>query len=151
MKVITMSLVEQLSACVKIVFRNGTTIYLYQYGHTSHMQWVMECFHAHLKDACGTDKCVFPLAMAMNQWNHSPGLVSITAEPTAADLRLTFDFQNASVSGTFGKKEFTMEMLEWTGTPLDDLPFVDPWGEIEDMDETVDFDTACAALNEEVE
>lgn len=145
-----MTVVEQLSARITIVFRNGTTIYLYQFGHTSHLQWVMECFHSHLKDACGTDRCVFPLAMAMNQWTGSPDLVRIGAEPTPASLCLTFDFQNDSVSGTFGKREFTMEMLEWTGTPLDDLPFVDPWGEVDDMDESVDFDAACAELNKEI-
>ena len=145
-----MTVVEQLSACVKIVFRNGTAIYLYQSGHTSHLQWVMECFHAHLKDACGTDQCIFPLAMAMNQWNGCPNLVSIMAEPTVADLQLTFDFRNEDVSGTFGKKEFAMEMLEWMGTPLDDLPFVEPWGHIPDVDDNVDFDAACATLNAEL-
>ena len=145
-----MTVVDLLSACIKIVFRNGTTIYLYQSGHTTHLQWVMECFHAHLKDAERTERCVYPMAMAMNQWNGCPNLVSISAEPTAADLRLTFDFQNDSVSGTFGKKEFAMDMIEWTGCVLDDLPFVEPWGTVDDLDDTVDFDAACAALNEEV-
>jgi len=145
-----MTVVDLLSACIKIVFRNGTTIYLYQSGHTTHLQWVMECFHAHLKDAERTERCVYPMAMAMNQWNGCPNLVSISAEPTAADLRLTFDFQNESVSGTFRDDEFAMDMIEWTGCVLDDLPFVEPWGTVDDLDDTVDFDAACAALNEEV-
>ena len=145
-----MSLVENLSACIKIVFANGTTIYLYQSGHTSDMQWVMECLQSHLKDSLGTDRCVYPLAVALNQWNGCPNLVSISAEPTPAELRLTFDFQNASVSGSYRQDEFEMEMIEWTGTPLAELPFVDPWGTVDDLDDSVDFDAACAALAEEM-
>ena len=144
-----MTVVENLSACIKIVFTNGTTIYLYQTGHTSHMQWVMECLQTQLKDSRGTDQCVFPLALSLNQWNGCPNLVNIGAEPTHADLRLTFDFQNASVSGTYRQEEFEMEMIEWMGTPFAELPFVTPWGLVDDLDD-MDFDAACAALAKEI-
>jgi len=64
-------------------------------------------------------------------------------------LRLTFDFQNASVSGTYRQEEFEMEMIEWMGTPFAELPFVTPWGLVDDLDD-MDFDAACAALAKEI-
>ena len=119
-----MSLVKNLSVSVEVVYPNETRIYLCQTGHTTLLPWVLEGFQSHLKDSDGQSSCVFAMALAMNQWTGAHGMVEIRSEPMPSrDLCLSFDFRDGRVLGVFKKNNFEMEMIEWMGTPIADLPF----------------------------
>ena len=120
-----MSLMKKLSVCVEIVYPNGTKIYLWQTGHTTLLPWVLEGFQTHLKDAECQWKCVFAMALAMNQWNGVVESTLISPTPVNCKLGLTFDFRANRVYGAIKGTIFEMDMLEWVGTPVNDLPFVE--------------------------
>jgi len=120
-----MSVMKNLSVCVEIVYPNGTKIYLWQAGHTSLLHWVLEGFQSHLKDHDCQWQSVFPMALAMNQWNGATSSTLISPTPVACKLGLTFDFRSNRVDGVLEGSFFSMDLLEWVGTPVADLPFVE--------------------------
>jgi hypothetical protein len=139
--------VENLSVSVGIVFPGGTTIYLCQEGHTTHLQWVIQALQLHLKDADGTTRCVFPLALAMNQWVECRDVTQITESALPADLEIVFDFRHDTVSTVYKKERILVKMSWWLGTNPDELPFVEAWGPTEEDDT---FEDDCLTLNEEI-
>lgn len=139
--------VENLSVSVGIVFPEGTTIYLYQRGHTTHLQWVVQALQLHLKDSGGTIDCVFPLALAMNCWVECRDVTQIVATPPKADLEIVFDFRYHTVATTYKGERVLEKMDYWLGMKPDELPFVPTWGPPKKSD---DFEEECCALNEEV-
>jgi hypothetical protein len=139
--------VENLSVSVGIVFPGGTTIYLCQEGHTTHLQWVIQALQLHLKDSGGTTRCVFPLALAMNQWVECRDVTQIAESALPADLEIVFDFRYHTVATTYKGERILEKMDYWLGTNPDELPFVEAWG-TPDEDDTLEDD--CLALNEEI-
>jgi hypothetical protein len=124
-----MTIVKQMSLCLEFILPDNTRLCLYQRGFTTHLQWLMECFQTHLKDANGTSRCFYSLMIAIGQWRGIEGNPQVSSRKVAADLTLTFNFVDKMVSGSYGDESFVdMEIVEWLGTPVMDLPFVEEWG-----------------------
>lgn len=132
-----MTMVEQMSLNLEFTLSDGTHLCIHQRGLTTHIQWLIDCFQTHVKDSGGTDRCFFPLMIALGQWNGVTGHPVVSGDVPAADMSLWFNFHTNLVTGTYGDEHFTMELVEWMGTPLNDLPFVDPWGSEELTEEEI--------------
>lgn len=131
-------IVEQMSLNLEFTLSDGTHLCINQRGLTTHLQWLIGCFQTHVKDAQGTDRCFFPLMIALGQWNGVTASPVVSGQPLAADLTLWFNFRTNLVSGTYGDEHFTMGLVEWMGTPLFDLPFVESWEAEELTEEEID-------------
>lgn len=132
-----MSIVEHMSLNLEFTLSDATYLCIHQRGFTTHLQWLIGCFQTHVKDSQGTDKCFFPLMIALGQWNGVTAHPVVSGQPPAADLTLGFNFRTNLVIGNYGDEHFTMELVEWMGTPLFDLPFVEPWEKEELTEEEI--------------